>query len=206
MIRSARFPKSAAAPYTQFCIGVELGDDALVRDLIMRGANTMVSYGVDGVATTPMHSALVKGNVSMVSALLTSKSTRVKLADLQAAAPVKKTLVTPQLTRRLADALEEGAKQQLLAVGSLSSGRVPRGKVALTDTVVDHLRTNEGQQYASASDKPRCPPSPDATDDEDTTTTGTDGSETSSEDVVEGDDISSSAGDSSLRDENEMVE
>lgn len=155
-----------SALYTQFCIGVELGDDALVRDLVVRGADTMVSYGVDGVITTPIHSALSKGDVPMTLALLTSRSTRVRLADLDSAPRIKKELMTPLLVQRLSIALEDGAKDLLLRRTAPTSSR-SRAKLSLSESVADHLRSRAGLSEdsdtsstlrASPTDKPRCPP------------------------------------------------
>ncbi len=157
--------------YTQFCIGVELGDDTLVRDLILRGANTMVSYGVDGVITTPMHSALSKGDLPMTLALLSSRSTRVRLADLDAAPRVKRDLVTSVLVNRISNALEDGARETLLQRSITGGGGGTRNrtaKLSLSDCVIAHLRTTQQSSEdsdepqslprASSTDRPRCPP------------------------------------------------
>lgn len=144
--------------YTQFCIGVELGDDSLVRNLIQRGADTMVSYGVDGVITTPMHSALSKGDIPMTLALLTSRATRVKLADLDAAPKVKRELVTPVLIQRLSTSLEEGAREMLLERPSANPQSRRPVKISLTESLADHFRSDD--LHASPTDKPRCPPPP----------------------------------------------
>lgn len=160
------------ALYTQFCIGVELGDDSLVRELIQHGANTMVSYGVDGVITTPMHSALSKGDVPMALALLTSKSTKVKLADLDAAPKIKRELATPILIQRLSMALEDGGREMLLQRPGLESSTRRPAKVALSDCLIEHFRatpptdSDESPESpreaslvrASSTDRPHCPP------------------------------------------------
>lgn len=150
-----------SALYTQFCIGVELGDDTLVRDLVVRGADTMVSYGVDGVVTTPIHSALSKGDVPMTLALLTSRSTKVRLADLDAAPRIKRELITPMLVQRLSIALEDGAKDLLIERNIPATSR-SRVKLSLSDSVAEHLRSNNldisPPLRASATDRPRCPP------------------------------------------------
>lgn len=172
------------AIYTQFCIGVELGDETLVRELVMRGADTMVSYGVDGVITTPMRTALKKGDMPMVLALLTSRSTKVKLADLDAAPKIKRELVTPMLMDRLTRSLEDGAKETLI---KRPSGGARRGgiKVSLSDSLSEHVRklqeadasahkeaeeadsdsvsttsvsSSSSLLKASPTDRPRCPP------------------------------------------------
>jgi hypothetical protein len=150
--------------YTQFCIGVELGDDNLVKDLVARGANTMVSYGVDGVITTPMHSALKRGDVPMVVALLTSRSTRVRLADLDEAPRVKRELMTPVVTQRIANALEDGAREMLLDREiTVVKGKRKPVKVSIPESVIEHLKSDpnessEDEVRASPTDKPRCPP------------------------------------------------
>lgn len=152
------------ALYTQFCIGVELGDDSLVRDLVHRGADTMVSYGVDGVITTPMHSALSKGDIPMALALLSSRNTKVKLADLDAAPKVKKELITPVLLQRLSMALEDGGREMLLQRSPI---KTRGGKVLLAQCLTDHFRSaspveseesSETEVHASPTDRPRCPP------------------------------------------------
>lgn len=122
--RGAAAQAAAAASselYTQFCIGVELGDDVLVRDLVQRGADPTVSYGVDGVVTTPIQSALAKGDLAMTLALLSSRAVRVRLSDIDSAPKVKRDLVTPILARRLSEALESDARQTLLQRVDLAS-------------------------------------------------------------------------------------
>lgn len=174
------------ALYTQFCIGVELGDDSLVRELVLRGADTMVSYGVDGVITTPMHSALSKGDLSMTLALLSSKSTKVRLADLDTAPKVKRELITPVLVQRLSTALEDGAREMLLQRPAVKTTARRPAKVALTEYLADHLRNASVSDsedsppsppsllQASPNDRERCPPKellisePEETDDEET--------------------------------------
>lgn len=161
MTQAARRPTTGgsatnSALYTQFCIGVELGDDALVRDLMVRGADPTVSYGVDGVITTPMRSALSKGDVPMALALLSSRATRVRLADLDGAARVKRELVTPLLVRRISDALEDGAQNTLY---QRSSAQMPtRGrrnitsKLSLADAVAQHVKETRAHSIAATTD------------------------------------------------------
>lgn len=133
--------------YTQFCIGVELGDDTLVRDLVQQGADTMITYSVDGKMTTPMRSALCKGDLSMIIALLNSRKTRVSLADLDKAPRVKKELVTPLLIRRLSGALEDGAADTLLQrcaiLTSNPNRRMKQKTTPLSDILAEYLKTRE---------------------------------------------------------------
>lgn len=184
------------ALYEQFCIGVELGDDILVRDLLQRGADTMVSYSVDGKLTTPMQSALSKGDMSMTLALLNSPATRVRLADLDLAARVKKEQIHPLLVRRLSVALEEGAAGVL--VQRPPAPRTRAQKIALADTVADYLRAEKEDRpsslpHASPTDKPRCPPPGMLSDNQDVLDESSDEDEESEEDKSSPDDQSSSS-------------
>lgn len=195
------------ALYTKFCIGVELGDDSLVRDMVTRGqADTMVSYGVDGNITTPMQSALKKGNIPMALALLTSRSTRVRLADIDSAPKIKKDLITPVLLSKVGNALEPGARELLFQREPQPAVSSRVVKVSLSSTLGEYLRKEdpkEHQQYASPTDRPRCPPgdaslSSSSSDDEEGALTPTDSGD---EEDVQMSSIASSAGDSSGGDE-----
>lgn len=157
--------KAAAANeqlYTQFCIGVELGDDTLVRDLIMKGANTMVSYGVDGVIHTPMQSALSKGDIPMVMALLTSRATKIRLADVDSAPKVKRDIMTLLVTRKMSEALEDGAREMLLQRPPPPQTRSTARqsvKVAPSESIAVYVTAQQSlQPHASPTDRPRCPP------------------------------------------------
>lgn len=180
--------------YTQFCIGVELGDDTLVRDLVQQGANTMVSYGVDGKITTPIQSAFKKGDVPMILALLSSPATKVRLTDLDSATKLRRIAVTPILVQRVSNALESPDRETLRNREPIFEPKRVM-KISLSEAVAEHLR-NESLPHASPTDRPRCPPSLDSSSQR---------SIPSSESVVESDDednvdlssVPSSAGDSS---------
>ena len=92
----------------------------------------------------------------MALALLSSRSTKVNLADLDAAPRLKKEAVTPLLLRRIGESLQDGAKDMLL---ERPVEKTQRGtKVSLPECVVQHLREIP---MASPTDKVRCfPPEP----------------------------------------------
>lgn len=78
---------------------------------MVRGADPTVSYAVDGVVTTPMKSALSRGDVNMALTLLNSRAVRVHAADLESAPLIRQDLITPQLVKRLSIALVDDGRR-----------------------------------------------------------------------------------------------
>lgn len=134
--------------YTQFCIGVERGDVPLVRGLVQRGANPMVTYSVDGQMTTPIQSSLRRGDLAMTQALLASKTARVQLSDIQLAPRVDSSLVTPTLIQRLCECLDGPALDHFKArvVKRTAPSRGSRSKpqhVDISDAITQRIKASK---------------------------------------------------------------
>lgn len=170
---SATTATVTAASQRQFCIGVELGDDTLVRDLVQRGAaNTMLPYKVDGKLTTPMQSALTKGDLVMTMTLLNSRETKTNLAEINMAPPILRSQVTPLLMKRMTDAMDQESIQRLLLTeaedhqrggqrrsSAATTRRGGENMVHLSESLAEYLRKTPSSlpAYNKETMKDRCP-------------------------------------------------
>jgi hypothetical protein len=145
----------------QFCISVELGDHALVRDLIQRGVNTGMRYSVDGKTLTPIQSALSRGDVSMSLELLNSRSTKLNYEDLLNAPPLKRREVTPFFVEKLCQHLDPVTRSRIQQMHNKSQRDSPRmgQKVSLTESISTFMQ-RERQGNMKDNVKPMRKPNP----------------------------------------------
>lgn len=160
---------------------VELGDAAAVRRLMNKGADPGAPYKMDGVMTTPIRSALSRGDFITAKVLLCSSAVKPTVEDLRSAPIVEQGAISPELARQLAIAIGAEERTILLELRTRGVLRVVgvarQGKnqtVALESVVAEQLRPSKPQpqpQWEQSSSegssetgdnapetRPRCPP------------------------------------------------
>lgn len=66
-------PRITPELYAQFCMGVETSDVPTVKRLVTAGVDPRVPYSVDNVITTPLRSAIKRGDAPVLLTLLESR-------------------------------------------------------------------------------------------------------------------------------------
>lgn len=128
--------------YTKFCISVELGEHEMVKTYLRHGIDPSVTYSLDGVLTTPIHTTLKRGDIGMSQVILDHPAVQVEYKNLQNAPRFSKSKLDRRFIEKLAHKMNKN-EQTLLIQAELPKTTSRAKNISLLHAVKNFILESE---------------------------------------------------------------